>query len=349
LEPITHLLTGACLGRAGLNRKTGLATLTCVLAAEAPDADVLYYFRGSLAAFQHHRGFTHSFLGVPIVAAATLAAVYGIYRLMKVCDWQPKHPPRWRLLFVYALIAALSHIFLDFTNNYGVRPLAPFNPSWHSWDIAFIIDPFILTALSLGLVTPWIFALITEEVGARKSQFRGRGGAIFAFLCMAAAFLVRDYQHRRAVNLLNSITYRGEDPLRVSAFPNPVNPLAWNGVVETRDFFELVPVDSGSGQIDPQNLAVVRYKPEETPVTLAAKESRLGRVYLDWAAYPLVENERLEGNAGYRVQFQDLRFTSAETFSRRRGPPLAGYVELDSQLRVRDQYMGRADREQKRR
>src|SRR3984893_11182648 len=41
LEPITHFLTGACLGRAGLNRKTALATLTLTLAAEAPDLDVL--------------------------------------------------------------------------------------------------------------------------------------------------------------------------------------------------------------------------------------------------------------------------------------------------------------------
>jgi inner membrane protein len=349
LDPITHFLTGTCLSRAGLNRKTGLATLTCVLAAEAPDADILYYFGGSVTGFQHHRGFTHTLLGAPLVAGVVLAGVYGIYRLMRTGDREPKHPPRWKLLFIYALIAVLSHLFLDFTNNYGVRPFAPFNPRWYSWDIAFIVDPLILAALFLGLVTPGLFGLITEEVGARKPKFRGRGGAIFALVCMAVVLLVRDYQHRRAVNALNSITYRGEDPLRASAFPNPLNPLAWNGVVETRDFFELVPVDSGSGQIDPQNLAVVRYKPEETPVTLAAKKSRLGRIYLDWAEYPLLEAERLEGNQGYRVQFQDLRFASAETFSRRRGPPLAGNVELDPQLRIEDQFMGQAGREQKKR
>jgi len=40
LEPITHLLTGACLGRAGLNRKTALATATLTLAAEATDASL---------------------------------------------------------------------------------------------------------------------------------------------------------------------------------------------------------------------------------------------------------------------------------------------------------------------
>ena len=31
-------------------------------------------------------------------------------------------PPRWGLLFLYACLAGLSHILLDFTNNYGVRP-----------------------------------------------------------------------------------------------------------------------------------------------------------------------------------------------------------------------------------
>jgi inner membrane protein len=119
-----------------------------------------------------------------------------------------------------------------------------------------------------------------------------------------------------------------------------LSPFAWNGVVETRDFFQLVPVDSGSGQVDPQNLNVFRYKPEETPVTLAAKKSRLGRVYLDWAAYPLVEVATLPARAGYRVQFQDLRFARAETFYQRGSPVLAGYVELNPILRVEDEYMG---------
>ena len=42
MEPITHFLTGACIGRAGLNRKTAYATLAAVLAAEAADSDILW-------------------------------------------------------------------------------------------------------------------------------------------------------------------------------------------------------------------------------------------------------------------------------------------------------------------
>ena len=341
LEPITHLLTGACLSRAGLNRTTGLATLTVVLAAEAPDLDVVYFFfGGSVTGFQHHRGFTHTLLGAPVVAAVAVAGVYGVYRLMTRRGWKPRLAPRWNLLFAYALLAVLTHIFQDFTNNYGVRPFAPFNPRWYSWDIVFIVDPMMLAALILGLVTPGVLGLIKEEVGAGQPHFRGRGGAIFALVCLAAVILVRDFEHRRAVTALNSITYRNEDPLRASAFPYALNPFAWGGVVETRDFFEILQVDSSSGQVDPQNQARVRYKPEETPVTLAAKKSRLGQVYLDWAQYPLLGTEPLPGTAGYVVQFQDLRFAYAQDSSRSQSPPLAGYVELDPQLRVTGQYIG---------
>lgn len=340
MDPVTHILTGACLSRAGLNRRTGLATLTLVLAVEAPDIDSFSYLRGSVFGLQHHRGITHSLLGAPFVAAAVVGIVYGIYRWWKKGGRETKLPPRWKILYLYALLGALLHLFQDFTNNYGVRPFAPFNPKWYSWDIVFIVDPIMLTAMFVGLVLPGLFALITEEIGSRKPQFRGRGGAILALVCVAAVILVRDYEHRRAVSALNARTYRGEDPLRASAFPQPISPFSWNGVVETQDAFYLLPVDSATGEVDPENLQVVIFKPAETPVTLAAKRSYLGQVYLDWAKHPLVTAEELEGGR-HQVQFEDLRFESVEGAANRRRPPLAGYVVLDPQLRVEEMYVGR--------
>jgi inner membrane protein len=347
LDPVTHLLTGACVSRAGLNRKTGLATLTLTLAFEAPDIDSIYYFGGGVTGLQHHRGITHSLIGAPFVAAGVIAIVYGMHRWRsgrqksatggKSSGAFPKLPPNWKLLYGYALLGALVHLFQDFTNNYGVRPFAPFNPKWYAWDIVFIVDPIMLLALFLALALPALMALITEEIGSNKPQFRGRGAAIFALLCLAAVILVRDFEHRRAVNALNARTYHDQEPLRAAAFPQPINPFAWNGVVETRDFFQMAPVDSSSGEVDPLNMDVVRFKPEETPVTLAAKRSRLGRVYLDWARYPLATTEKLEGGR-YQVQFEDLRFESAESVVQHRSPILAGYVVLDQQLRVEEMF-----------
>ena len=142
------------MGRAGLNRRTALATLTLTLAAEAPDLDVLSRFGGPAFGFAHHRGFTHSFLGIPIDAAAVVGFVYLIWRLRgrKVND--PNLLPRWGLLFFYACLAGLSHILLDFTNNYGVRPFWPFSEKWYSWDIVFIFEPIMFSILLLGLIVP---------------------------------------------------------------------------------------------------------------------------------------------------------------------------------------------------
>ncbi|HEY2497137.1 MAG TPA: metal-dependent hydrolase [Candidatus Angelobacter sp.] len=349
MDPVTHMLTGACCSRAGLNRKTGLATLTMVLAFEAPDIDSLSYFWGPVAGLQHHRGITHSFVGAPFVAAMVVAIVYGVHVWFRG-RWEPKNgdsavvrpklTPNWKLLYGYALLGALLHLFQDFTNNYGVRPFAPFNHKWYSWDIVFIVDPLMLLALFFGLVLPALMALITEEIGARKPQFRGRGAAIFALICVAVIIFGRDFEHRRAVNALNSRTYRGEEPLRASAFPQAVNPFSWNGVVETKDYFHMLPVDSGSGEVDPLNKSIIRFKPEETPVTLAAKKSWLGRVYLDWAQYPLVTEESL-ADGRHQVQFEDLRFESVEGIAQHRRPPLMGYVVLDPQLRVEEMFTGR--------
>lgn len=322
------------MGRAGLNRKTALATLTLTLAAEAPDLDVFARIKGPAFSFAHHRGFTHSFLGVPLVAIAVLGFVYLIWRLRGRKTNDPNLPPRWGLLFFYACLAGFSHILLDFTNNYGVRPFWPFSEKWYSWDIVFIVEPVMLGFLFLGLVIPLLFSLIDNEIGARRRESRGRVAATLALIGVVLMWGVRDYEHRRAVNALQARTYNGADPMRVSAYPHWVNPFTWDGVVETPAFFALAPVDSLGPEVDPQRGLEIHYKPEETPATMAAKKSYLGRVYLDWAQYPVTETQALvEG--GYIVHFYDLRYVRLATaLTRSRARPLSAGVELDRNLHV---------------
>ena len=337
MEPITHFLTGACLGRCGLNRKTGMATLTLTLAAEAPDLDVLGRFGGRAFTFAHHRGFTHSFLGVPLVAVVVIAFVYLVWRLRGRRTKDPNLPPRWGLLFLYACIAGLSHILLDFTNNYGVRPFWPFYERWYSWDIVFIVEPVMLLFLILGLIAPAIFGLIDQELGSRKRGPRGRFAATLALIGIILLWGVRDFEHRRAVSALASRDYNDVDPIRVSAYPKPIDPFHWYGVVEAPAFFALAPVNSLEPDVDPEGRMEFRYKPPETPVTLAAKNSYVGRVFLDWAQYPITETEPLQGSQqGYIVRFQDLRFEqlpNAMTGARPRRV-LGFAVKLDANLRV---------------
>jgi inner membrane protein len=344
LEPITHFLTGACLGRAGFNRKTALATATMTLAAEAPDLDVFTRLRGPIYGFEHHRGFTHSFLGLFLVAAIVVGFMYLLWRVRGRPIKDPKLPPRWGLLFLFAYIAGLSHLLLDYTNNYGVRPFWPFWEKWYSWDIVFIAEPVMYLLFFGALVGPGLFGLINDEIGARQKGLKGRGAALAALAGVLLMYGVRDYEHRRALAAMSARTYQNAIPLRVSAYPVPINPFRWYGVAETRDFFALVPVDSRIPEVDPGGQMEIRYKPEETPETLAAKRSYLGRVYLDWAAYPITETEVLEPG-GYIVEFEDLRFWYAGRvipWLRRSGnKTLSAAVELNHSLQVVAEIFGK--------
>jgi len=325
------------MGRAGLNRKTALATLTLTLAAEAPDLDVIGAFRGSAFGFAHHRGFTHSFVGVPLDALVVVGFVYLIWRIRGRKIKDPKLPPRWGLLFFYACLAGLSHILLDFTNNYGVRPFWPFSGKWYSWDIVFIYEPVMLFLLILGLIAPSLFGMIDKEIGARSRGPRGRVAATLALVGIVLMWGLRDYEHRRAVNALEARSYNGADPVRVSAYPKPTDPFHWYGVVETPAFFALAPVDSLGPDVDPEGQLEIRYKPEETPVTLAAKNSYVGRVFLDWAQYPITETETLQApQQGSIVLFRDLRYAgvAGPLVGRRSRGALSRAVKIDQNLRV---------------
>jgi inner membrane protein len=344
LDPVTHLLTGGCLGRAGFNRKSALATVTMVLAAGAADVDVLWGLKSSTAGLQHHRGITHSFVGVPFVAAAVLLLVYLCHRL-KLRLWLPtpraaevpsRLPIRWGYLYFCAVVAALSHLLLDYTTAYGIRLFEPFDFRWYSWDLVYIVEPVMLLALVAGLALPSLGNLINQEIGARSKGPRGRAGAIFALVCLVLVWGVRDYQHRRALTAINSFLYHGATPLRLAAYPYMINPFRWHGVVETTDFFETVPVSSLSPDVNDAQ-GQLFHKPPETDASRAAKSSYLGQVYLDWAVFPFVEVQTFQGeHGGCLAEFKDLRYTYPD--SRGRGP-LGGYVVLSPGLRVLEQGM----------
>ena len=325
------------MARAGFNRKTALATVTMVLAAEAADIDIVWEFKGSIAGLQHHRGITHSFVGVPFVAAAVLGLVYVLHRFrQRRGTGKPKPatktlPIRWGFLYFCAFLAALSHLLLDYTTSYGIRLFEPFNFRWYSWDIVYIIEPLMLIALVAGLALPAFFGLISAEIGERRKGPRGRVAAVVALACVVAIWGVRDYQHRRAVNALNSFLYHGAEPTRVAAYPYMIDPFRWHGVVETADFFETVPVNSRAPDVNADE-GILYYKPAETSALNAAKASYLGRVYLDWAAFPFATQQKLDdATRTFLVNFIDLRYAYPTRGDR---APLGGFVLLGPDMRV---------------
>ena len=378
MEPVTHFMTGACLARAGFNRKAAYATLAMTLAAEAPDLDTLWSVKGPIASFQHHRGITHTFLGLPFEGLIVVGVVWLFhrYRLRRAelssakaaipnpdptADQPIPHsltaaPIRWPLLYGFVLIALLSHILLDWTNNYGIRPFFPFNPRWYADSIVFIFEPVLFVALLIGLAAPSLFGLIA-----------GRGWRPPPALPRARMGHLRPHRDGRRLGL-EAIRARCRDParlnhdlygppdastpaevLRVTASPYPINPYRWHIVAETPAYYQLATANTLNSTVDTHPADDIFYKPPTTLATLAAKRSWLGEVYLDWASWPLVTDIGPVGNFAQppfatavatppgttAVTFKDLRFMYDVSFLKgRQNPPISGTVYLDADRRV---------------
>ena len=302
MDNLTHTLTAVAISQTGLNRKTRFATLTLILAANAPDMDVLAGLKGSVSYLKYHRGICHSLLGITLLAFLLWGLIYWVGK--KVSP-KPGLPLRGRWLLLAALLGTGSHLLLDFTNAYGVRPFLPFSGRWYAWDIMPIIDPLLLALLIMGLAVPWLLRLVSEEVGVGKGHLVP--GAVFCLAAMVALWGVRDFAHRRALSILDSHTYSGEDPERFGAFPVAVNPFTWTGVVETETSFHVVSVNALDGSGVPDEMGTFE-KPPSSSALAAAMSTTAGKVFLDFARFPWAQVD--ETDDGYQVSIEDLRFIS---------------------------------------
>jgi len=147
MDNLTHSLVGLAAAKAGLERLSPGATTLCVLAANSPDADIVaLIFGGRWAFLQHHRGISHSITGAFALALALPFVFYLVDLLLARWNNRARNVKPAGLLLA-SLVATATHPILDWTNNYGVRFLLPWNPRWFYGDFVFIIDPFLWTVL----------------------------------------------------------------------------------------------------------------------------------------------------------------------------------------------------------
>jgi inner membrane protein len=319
MDNLTHTLTGLFLSRVGLNRWTPQASAILMLAANAPDIDVLSAAGGSVNYLHYHRHLTHSLAAMPVMAILSVLLVRGISR----------KPVHWLGAFCAAMIAVGSHLLLDWTNSYGIRLLLPFSGQWLRLDWTNVIDVWIWAVLLLGLAGPFLARLVGSEItsGSLRQRYPGRGFAGFALCFLLLYDWGRGTLHGRAVAELQSRIYGESAPLRVAALPDAANPLSWRGVVETPDAYAVAGVNL-AGSFDPTH-AQVFHKPDSDPAMDAASRTATFQTFLDFSQFPLwrvspadePENSKL-------VEVMDMRFGSPLA------PAFIASAVVDSRLRV---------------
>lgn len=179
MDPFTHTLVGLTAAKTGLERLSPLTTTVCVLAASSPDSDVVVGFVTDRWTYlHHHRGITHSLVGVIALAFIVPALVWAAERVYaRARRIQPRS--RYRGLLVASLFVTATHPVLDWTNNYGVRPLLPWSGRWFYGDLVFIVDPYLI-----------LIAGAAAFLGTRLSWPKMIGWGLFAAAFVVLSFIM---------------------------------------------------------------------------------------------------------------------------------------------------------------
>jgi inner membrane protein len=278
VDPVTHSLVGATLSRAGLRRTTPLATATLVIAANAPDIDVLVLAGGPYASLALRRGVTHGPLALLALPFVVTAIMLGYDRLRRRRAKSDTPAARAGPLFALALLGVATHAPLDWLNTYGVRLLSPLSDRWFYGDAVFIIDPWIwlllgaavvahtrtrrgwLTWFSLGVlatgllfVTPgiplvarvvWtlgISAIVGHVLLAQRTGALPGERAARAMLVVVAVYIaamIASDITARGI-VRSAARERGIDVRHVMVAPLPANPFASDVVVQTPSGYQL--------------------------------------------------------------------------------------------------------------
>lgn len=193
MDNLTHSLVGLAAAKAGLERVSPGATALCVIAANAPDADILALVGGKWAYLHHHRGITHSIVGTLLLALLIPSLFYaGDLIVARIRQRRPR--VKFGGLLLASLVVSATHPLMDWTNNYGLRPLLPWSDQWFYGDLVFIVDP-------------WIWLVVGGAAFLLTAQGKWRA-ALWALLALVvtAAFLFMPLQ--RNANLANPNLFR---------------------------------------------------------------------------------------------------------------------------------------------
>lgn len=289
MDNLTHTLTGAALAQAGVGRGTPGAALAIVLASNVPDLDLLFSLQGATSYLEHHRDLSHSLVGAPLLALALAGGLRLVYR-----------KSRFLALFAATLIGVAVHVFMDLWTSYGTRVLAPFDRTYFTWDLVFIVDPLILLLL-LGTL------LLTLRLPMPSRVATAGLGVLLAYVGGRAVL------HQQALRE-GVARVPGGHVARAAALPTPLDPFRWRLLADAGSAYF-----TGEVRLTAPATALVRREklPETAVVARVRETSDVAGVFLAFSTFPWLEVS--ETAAGTEVVFRDLRFEAPgrESFAAR--------------------------------
>ena len=250
--------------------------------------------------------------------------------------------PGWLLVLSY--LACLTHPFLDWLNNYGMRWWMPFKGTWYYGDSVFIMDPWLWLLLGLGwtlgrrpsrgsaTVSLIMVSLVILLVASAATSYLPIVGTVFLILLVSYLWnpsSIRFSAHRAALAglvfaglyigaliTLHSLTLKRaqlqlheqgmEVTKQLMVGPTPANPLIWDVVADFGETYRWGRFDwRGEGTLVMTEGALPAAR--SSPLWPAIITSGQSPGFLRWVRFPWLEVEATD--SGDRIHLMDARYT----------------------------------------
>ncbi|MBO9566941.1 MAG: metal-dependent hydrolase [Niastella sp.] len=217
MDSLTHIVLGACIGEVVAGKQLGKkAMFWGILTQSLPDIDfVASFWMNPVNDLLAHRGFTHSFLFIALVAPLLALAAD---------RWHRPHYYSWRGFTGLFALEMLVHVLLDACNAYGTGWFEPFSHYRASFHLLFVADP---------LFSVWPFIAFMVLLFARTTYKARRKWAISSFV-LCTAYIVVSIINKTSVDraVKEMARQEGVNYKRYFSTPTPLNNLLWFVVLE---------------------------------------------------------------------------------------------------------------------
>lgn len=307
MDTITHGVAGAVFARTLAQRPGARAALLLgLLAAMLPDLDLIFV-ADRLEYIRHHRGWTHSFLFLPLLALAVAIPARLLFRHARLAN-----------LWLFSAMGIATHILFDWITSFGTMFWSPLTRARYHLDWVFILDPFFTAIVAATLFGTLLF------------RRRGRAIAGAGAVLLVAYVLLCGWLHGRALETWRRLD-RPPPGARTAVLPQFLSPFRWLGLSDRDDavhaaFFDIGPFARGVADPRPprrlreifRSLSDFYPPPERARIRRFSKPGSspaLSRVlampevaaYRSFARFPLA-TVRIGRRGDAEVTLEDLRF-----------------------------------------
>jgi inner membrane protein len=276
MDPITHALVGLATGSlsGGGGVLSNPLALGCLIGSVIPDADIIMQYWGDYVYLKHHRGASHSLLGM---AAISVGVAFLIHLLFPGISYLS--------ILLWTYIGCLTHVSLDIFNSYGAKLFWPFWDKKLGSGLMLSFDPFLIVIVTL--------VYLLRAVNPLYSII-----GLFAFVVY---ILFRQFRKIRVRTLL---TQWVDFPVkRLVLFPSMAGLFSWEFIAYGEE-----EIATGKCSMFAKKIKLrERMAQSESWVEELVMNTQLGRFFHEFTKEYHISFEEME-NGKIRVTMTDLRY-----------------------------------------